>query len=99
MNYEDKNVKTAIDLKTHKTVAKWPSSCGEDGPHGLTVDQDTAYLFVACSTQAEVLDAGRSCHPSIPATAWTISITRQALTGYPSEQPKTRSSVNWQALS
>jgi DNA-binding beta-propeller fold protein YncE len=58
MNYEDKDLTTAIDLKTHKTVAKWQSSCGEDGPHGLSVDQETGYLFVACSTLAEVLDAG-----------------------------------------
>ncbi len=36
MNYEDKDLTTAIDLKTRKTVAKWrPSSCGEDGPHVL----------------------------------------------------------------
>src|SRR5947208_435425 len=60
MNYEDKDLTTAIDLKTHKTVAKWQSSCGEDGPHGLSVDQDTGYLFVACSTRAEVLDAGHN---------------------------------------
>jgi DNA-binding beta-propeller fold protein YncE len=60
MNYEDKDLTTAIDLKTHKTVAKWQSSCGEDGPHGLSVDQDGGYLFVACSTRAEVLDAGHS---------------------------------------
>ena len=58
MNYEDKDLTTAIDLKTRKTVAKWPSSCGEDGPHGLSIDQDTGFLFVACSTRAEVLDAG-----------------------------------------
>ena len=58
MNYEDKDVTTTIDLKTRKTVAKWPSSCGEDGPHGISVDQDTGFLFVACSTRAEVLDAG-----------------------------------------
>src|SRR5579864_2836763 len=58
MNYEDKDLTTAIDLKTHKTVAKWPSGCGEDGPHGLSVDQKAGFLFVACSTQAEVLDAG-----------------------------------------
>jgi DNA-binding beta-propeller fold protein YncE len=32
MNYEDKDLTTAIDLRTHRTVAKWPSSCGEDGP-------------------------------------------------------------------
>lgn len=58
MNYEDKDLTTAIDLKTHKTVAKWPSSCGEDGPHGISVDQNAGFLFVACSTRAEVLDAG-----------------------------------------
>ena len=58
MNYEDKDLTTAIDLKTHKTVAKWQSACGEDGPHGLSVDQNSGYLFVACSTLAEVLDAG-----------------------------------------
>lgn len=60
MNYEDKDLTTAIDLKTHKTVAKWQASCGADGPHGLTIDQDTGYLFVACSTRAEVLDAGHN---------------------------------------
>jgi DNA-binding beta-propeller fold protein YncE len=60
MNYEDKDLTTAIDLETRKTVAKWPSSCGEDGPHGLSVDQDAGFLFVACSTQAEVLDVGHN---------------------------------------
>jgi DNA-binding beta-propeller fold protein YncE len=60
MNYEDKDLTTAIDLKTHKTVAKWQSSCGEDGPHGLSVDQESGHLFVACSTRAEVLDAGHN---------------------------------------
>jgi DNA-binding beta-propeller fold protein YncE len=60
MNYEDKDLTTAIDLKTHKTVAKWPSSCGEDGPHGISIDQQSGYLFVACSTRAEVLDAGHN---------------------------------------
>ena len=60
MNYEDKDLTTAIDLKMHKTVAKWQSSCGEDGPHGLSLDQETGYLFVACSTRAEVLDAGHN---------------------------------------
>ncbi|MGH8143423.1 MAG: YncE family protein [Steroidobacteraceae bacterium] len=58
MNYEDKDLTTAIDLKTRKTVAKWRASCGPDGPHGLQIDQNTGYLFVACSTRAEVLNAG-----------------------------------------
>src|SRR6516162_4752279 len=39
MNYEDKDLTTAIDLKTHKTAARWQASCGEDGPHGLSIDQ------------------------------------------------------------
>jgi len=60
MNYEDKDLTTAIDIKTHKTVAKWPSSCGEDGPHGISIDQNAGFLFVACSTRAEVLDAGHN---------------------------------------
>ncbi len=60
MNYEDKDLTTAIDLKTHKTVATWQAACGEDGPHGLSIDQETGYLFVACSTRAEVLDAGHN---------------------------------------
>ena len=58
MNYEDKDITTAIDLKSHKTVAKWQANCGPDGPHGLQIDQTTGYLFVACSTQAKVLNAG-----------------------------------------
>jgi len=60
MNYEDKDLTTAIDLQTHKTLAKWQSSCGEDGPHGLSVDPHSGYLFVACSTRAEVLNAGHN---------------------------------------
>jgi DNA-binding beta-propeller fold protein YncE len=58
MNYEDKDLTTAIDLRTHQTVEKWQPNCGPDGPHGLQVDQNTGYLFVACSTEAKVLNAG-----------------------------------------
>lgn len=58
MNYEDKDLTTAIDLKTRKTVAEWHPNCGPDGPHGLQIDQNSGYLFVACSTQAKVLNAG-----------------------------------------
>jgi DNA-binding beta-propeller fold protein YncE len=57
-NLEDKDRSLAIDLKTHKTIANWNSSCGEEGPHGLGVDSKAGLLFVACSTLAEVLDAG-----------------------------------------
>ena len=58
MNYEDKDLTTAIDLTSRKTVVEWHPNCGPDGPHGLQIDQNTGYLFVACSTQAKVLNAG-----------------------------------------
>jgi len=60
MNYEDKDLTTAIDLTSHKTMEEWHPHCGPDGPHGLQIDQNTGYLFVACSTQAKVLNAGGS---------------------------------------
>ena len=59
-NMEDKDLTLAIDLKSHKTVATWKPECGEDGPHGLKLDEKDGYLLVACSTKAEVLDAGHS---------------------------------------
>jgi len=59
-NMEDKDLTLAIDLKSHKTVATWKPVCGEDGPHGLKVDEKDGYLMVACSTKTEVLDAGHS---------------------------------------
>jgi DNA-binding beta-propeller fold protein YncE len=60
MNYEDKDLTTAIDLTTRRSVARWPSGCGEDGPHGISVDQPAGFLLVACSTRAEVLDANHN---------------------------------------
>ena len=59
-NLEDKDRTLAIDLKSQKTVATWNPSCGEDGPHGIRLDEKAGYLFVACSAQAKVLDVGRS---------------------------------------
>jgi DNA-binding beta-propeller fold protein YncE len=59
-NMEDKDRTLAIDLKSRKTVATWNPSCGEDGPHGIRLDEKAGYLFVACSAQAKVLDVGRS---------------------------------------
>ena len=56
-NLEDKDRSLAIDLKSHDTVATWNPSCGKDGPHGLRVDAKSGFLFVACSAEAEVLDA------------------------------------------
>jgi len=56
-NLEDKDRTLAIDLKTHKTVETWNPSCGEEGPHGLRVDEGSGHLFVACSARVEVLNA------------------------------------------
>ena len=55
-NLEDEDRTLAIDLKTHKTVATWQPNCGEEGPHGLSLDAAGGHLFLACSTLAEVLD-------------------------------------------
>jgi DNA-binding beta-propeller fold protein YncE len=57
-NLEDKDRTLAIDLESHRTVATWNPKCGEDGPHGLRIDEIGGFLFVACSTRTEALDAG-----------------------------------------
>ncbi|MCU1245311.1 MAG: hypothetical protein JWN02_1221 [Acidobacteria bacterium] len=57
-NMEDKDRTLAIDLTSHKTVATWNPACGEDGPHGLRIDEARGHLFVACSAKLEVLNAG-----------------------------------------
>jgi hypothetical protein len=56
-NLEDKDLTLAIDLASHKTVTTWHPACGEDGPHGLRIDEASGHLFVACSAKLEVLDA------------------------------------------
>lgn len=57
-NLEDKDLTLAIDLTSHKTEATWKPACGEEGPHGLRVDEKSGHLFVACSAKLEVLNAG-----------------------------------------
>jgi len=57
-NLEDKDRTLAIDLKTRQTVATWNPKCGEDGPHGLRLDEKSGFLFVACDARTEALDAG-----------------------------------------
>jgi DNA-binding beta-propeller fold protein YncE len=57
-NLEDKDRTLGVDLRTHATVSTWNPSCGEDGPHGLRLDEKAGFLFVACSARAEVLDVG-----------------------------------------
>jgi DNA-binding beta-propeller fold protein YncE len=58
-NLEDKDLTLAIDLTSHKTVATWHPGCGEDGPHGLRIDEANGHLLVACSAKLEVLNAAR----------------------------------------
>ncbi|HEV7556345.1 MAG TPA: hypothetical protein VGO00_12850 [Kofleriaceae bacterium] len=55
-NLEDKDATLAIDLKTHKTVATWQPKCGEDGPHGLRLDESNGLLVIACSAKVEAMD-------------------------------------------
>jgi DNA-binding beta-propeller fold protein YncE len=57
-NLEDKDQTLSIDLASHKTVATWKPSCGEDGPHGLRLAEPEGFLLVACSTKVETLDVG-----------------------------------------
>ena len=59
-NMEDKDLTLAIDIKSRKTIATWKPACGEDGPHGLRIEEKDGYLLVACSAKTEVLDAGHS---------------------------------------
>jgi len=58
-NLENKDKTLAIDLKTHRTLATWNPNCGSDGPHGIRVDEKSGFLFVACSSRLEDLDAAR----------------------------------------
>ena len=55
-NLESKDRTLAIDLKTHATVATWNPNCGEDGPHGIRLDEKAGFLFIGCSTRALVMD-------------------------------------------
>jgi DNA-binding beta-propeller fold protein YncE len=56
-NLEDKDRTLAIDLTSHKIVATWNPACGEEGPHGLRIDEASGHLFVACDAKLEVLNA------------------------------------------
>ncbi len=55
-NLEDHDATLAIDVRTHKVVARYAAGCGGDGPRGLAVDTAHQWLVVACSDGAAVLD-------------------------------------------
>jgi DNA-binding beta-propeller fold protein YncE len=55
-NVEDKDVTLSIALDSHKTVATWPTGCGEDGGHGLRLVEPDGQLVVACSAALRTID-------------------------------------------
>jgi DNA-binding beta-propeller fold protein YncE len=57
-NLEDKDRTVAIDVKTRQVTKTWRPECGEAGPRGLALDTKRNFLFVACTTRVQVLDAG-----------------------------------------
>ena len=54
-NLEDKDQTVAIDSKTRKVVAAWPTTCGGDGPRGLALDSADQLLFIACASNGAVV--------------------------------------------
>jgi DNA-binding beta-propeller fold protein YncE len=59
-NLEDRDRTLAIDVKTRKVVASWPTGCGSDGPRGLALDAQRRLLFAACTDGAVSFDLGKS---------------------------------------
>ena len=58
---EEEGTTVAIDVHSHKIVARWHSGCDE--PHGLALDATGGVLFVACKARVVAMDVahgGRS---------------------------------------
>jgi hypothetical protein len=55
-NLEDKNKTVVIDVKTRRPRETWTIDCGSDGPRGIAVDEEHAFVFVACTDHVLVLD-------------------------------------------
>ena len=58
---EEEGTTVAIDVHSHKIVARWHSGCDE--PHGLALDATRGVLFVACKARVVAMDVandGRS---------------------------------------
>jgi len=56
-NLEDADRTLAIDVRTHRTAARFEPGCGEAGPRGLALDAERRQLFVACTDRLKALDA------------------------------------------
>jgi len=70
-NLEDKDRTLRISTATRKVTATWMPSCGEEGPRGLVLTGDGAFLVVACPDHIEALAASTiatvvavSCNPA-----------------------------------
>ncbi len=59
-NLEDKNQTLVIDIKSHTINANWAVDCGEAGPRGVAFDSARNFVFVACTTNVQVLDSAHS---------------------------------------
>jgi DNA-binding beta-propeller fold protein YncE len=68
-NLEDKDETLAIDVRTKKTVRRWESACGEEGPRGLALVPDGTLLFVACTDKVQSFRLGAT--PVLLSTAGT----------------------------
>lgn len=58
---EEEGTTVAIDVHSHKIVARWRSGCDE--PHGVALDAARGILFVACKARVVAMDVahdGRS---------------------------------------
>jgi DNA-binding beta-propeller fold protein YncE len=55
-NLEDHDRTVAIDTRTRRVKASFPTGCGADGPRGLALDAERHLLFAACTHGAVVLD-------------------------------------------
>jgi YVTN family beta-propeller protein len=61
-NLEDKDRTLRIDVTKRSVTATWSPGCGDDGPRGLALDHDGAWLLLACPDHVEVLAAGGDGH-------------------------------------
>jgi DNA-binding beta-propeller fold protein YncE len=57
-NLEDKDRTVAVDVTTRQVTRTWLPECGEVGPRGLAFDPKLNFLFVACTSKVQLLDAG-----------------------------------------
>ncbi len=62
-NLEDKNRTLVIDIKTHAVKSNWAAGCGNDGPRGIAVDSARQFVFVACTSNVQILDGGHDGSP------------------------------------